>query len=237
MQVRGDTVMVRRAWGRSGLNVRSGIQSWSPVFVTGIGASPSGKAADFDSAIRRFESSRPSQCLLGIWLEQKAPFELRTERGHSTRLHVIIETNAGLYRFHCVRTSWKQSVISRRKWSSERESMACQPRSTPMGAGRKAHAERVGAQKRPRLGPPDNRKLPHTRLAPGERAWLSKQLPDERSRIESHAGPSSVRQALRDRRALKPFAQFPIVKQQNTADCRRRDDDQERECHDQVDVV
>ena len=26
-----------------------------------IGASPSGKAADFDSAIRRFESSRPSQ--------------------------------------------------------------------------------------------------------------------------------------------------------------------------------
>ena len=34
--------------------------------------------------------------MLGIWLEQKAPFELRTERGHSTRLHVIIETNAGL---------------------------------------------------------------------------------------------------------------------------------------------
>jgi hypothetical protein len=26
-----------------------------------IGASPSGKAADFDSAMRRFESSRPSQ--------------------------------------------------------------------------------------------------------------------------------------------------------------------------------
>jgi hypothetical protein len=26
-----------------------------------VGASPSGKAADFDSAIRRFESSRPSQ--------------------------------------------------------------------------------------------------------------------------------------------------------------------------------
>src|SRR5271165_5073932 len=29
-----------------------------------IGASPSGKAADFDSAIRRFESSRPSQLSL-----------------------------------------------------------------------------------------------------------------------------------------------------------------------------
>ena len=31
-----------------------------------IGASPSGKAADFDSAIRRFESSRPSHAFLGI---------------------------------------------------------------------------------------------------------------------------------------------------------------------------
>ncbi len=30
-----------------------------------IGASPSGKAADFDSAMRRFESSRPSQELRG----------------------------------------------------------------------------------------------------------------------------------------------------------------------------
>ena len=29
--------------------------------TNGIGASPSGKAADFDSAMRRFESSRPSQ--------------------------------------------------------------------------------------------------------------------------------------------------------------------------------
>ena len=29
-----------------------------------VGASPSGKAADFDSAIRRFESSRPSQTFL-----------------------------------------------------------------------------------------------------------------------------------------------------------------------------
>jgi hypothetical protein len=33
-------------------------------FQRSIGASPSGKAADFDSAIRRFESSRPSQILL-----------------------------------------------------------------------------------------------------------------------------------------------------------------------------
>ena len=31
-----------------------------------IGASPSGKAADFDSAIRRFDPSRPSQ---SFWLE------------------------------------------------------------------------------------------------------------------------------------------------------------------------
>ena len=30
-----------------------------------VGASPSGKAVDFDSTIRRFESSRPSQPLLG----------------------------------------------------------------------------------------------------------------------------------------------------------------------------
>src|SRR5579885_461667 len=40
-----------------------------PVRTLGaIGASPSGKAADFDSAIRRFESSRPSQvkALIGI---------------------------------------------------------------------------------------------------------------------------------------------------------------------------
>jgi hypothetical protein len=29
----------------------------------GVGASPSGKAADFDSAIRRFESSRPSHAV------------------------------------------------------------------------------------------------------------------------------------------------------------------------------
>jgi hypothetical protein len=27
-----------------------------------VGASPSGKAVDFDSTMRRFESSRPSQC-------------------------------------------------------------------------------------------------------------------------------------------------------------------------------
>jgi hypothetical protein len=33
----------------------------SGQFPRRIGASPSGKAADFDSAIRRFESSRPSQ--------------------------------------------------------------------------------------------------------------------------------------------------------------------------------
>jgi hypothetical protein len=32
-----------------------------PLVLRRIGASPSGKAADFDSAIRRFESSRPSQ--------------------------------------------------------------------------------------------------------------------------------------------------------------------------------
>ena len=31
--------------------------------TNGIGASPSGKAADFDSAMRRFESSRPSQMI------------------------------------------------------------------------------------------------------------------------------------------------------------------------------
>ncbi len=31
-----------------------------------LGASPSGKAADFDSAIRRFESSRPSQAFPGF---------------------------------------------------------------------------------------------------------------------------------------------------------------------------
>jgi hypothetical protein len=37
--------------------------SAGPSGLWRIGASPSGKAADFDSAIRRFESSRPSQCL------------------------------------------------------------------------------------------------------------------------------------------------------------------------------
>jgi hypothetical protein len=31
-----------------------------------IGASPSGKAADFDSAMRRFDSSRPSQPYHGL---------------------------------------------------------------------------------------------------------------------------------------------------------------------------
>jgi hypothetical protein len=34
-----------------------------PSALRRIGASPSGKAADFDSAIRRFESSRPSQIM------------------------------------------------------------------------------------------------------------------------------------------------------------------------------
>src|SRR5882724_6084066 len=34
------------------------------AFQTAIGASPSGKAVDFDSTIRRFESSRPSQAFL-----------------------------------------------------------------------------------------------------------------------------------------------------------------------------
>ena len=37
-----------------------------------FGASPSGKAADFDSAIRRFDPSRPSQSL---WLELISHFE------------------------------------------------------------------------------------------------------------------------------------------------------------------
>jgi hypothetical protein len=32
-----------------------------PLSLTAIGASPSGKAVDFDSTMRRFESSRPSQ--------------------------------------------------------------------------------------------------------------------------------------------------------------------------------
>ena len=36
----------------------------------GIGASPSGKAADFDSAMRRFESSRPSQAFPGFPLKR-----------------------------------------------------------------------------------------------------------------------------------------------------------------------
>jgi hypothetical protein len=54
-----------------------------------FGASPSGKAADFDSAIRRFESSRPSQqvfdliefsglCCTSIW-QQKQGLESPTK--------------------------------------------------------------------------------------------------------------------------------------------------------------
>ena len=40
----------------------SGRRGRQPGIKSGIGASPSGKAADFDSAMRWFESSRPSQC-------------------------------------------------------------------------------------------------------------------------------------------------------------------------------
>ena len=36
-------------------------------FLRRIGASPSGKAPDFDSGIRRFESSRPSQSPSGFY--------------------------------------------------------------------------------------------------------------------------------------------------------------------------
>jgi hypothetical protein len=39
----------------------SGRRGRQPGIKSGIGASPSGKAADFDSAMRRFESSRPSR--------------------------------------------------------------------------------------------------------------------------------------------------------------------------------
>ena len=40
--------------------------SWLGYRGQRFGASPSGKAADFDSAIRRFDPSRPSQSL---WLK------------------------------------------------------------------------------------------------------------------------------------------------------------------------
>src|SRR4029079_9578469 len=47
--------------------VRRAVGPEIPVARTG--ASPSGKAADFDSAIRRFESSRPSHCCnSSFWL-------------------------------------------------------------------------------------------------------------------------------------------------------------------------
>jgi hypothetical protein len=53
-----------RAISGCGLSRRalwSGRRGLQPGIKSGIGASPSGKAADFDSAMRRFESSRPSQ--------------------------------------------------------------------------------------------------------------------------------------------------------------------------------
>ncbi len=39
------------------------------AFARGDGASPSGKAADFESAIRRFESFRPNKA----WIHYDAP--------------------------------------------------------------------------------------------------------------------------------------------------------------------
>ncbi len=51
----------------------------------GIGASPSGKAADFDSAMRRFESSRPSQCFeMCRKIKDFNGFQ-RPSEGHSTQ--------------------------------------------------------------------------------------------------------------------------------------------------------
>ena len=46
------------------LRVASKKRALYASFASRIGASPSGKAADFDSAMRRFESSRPSHFLL-----------------------------------------------------------------------------------------------------------------------------------------------------------------------------
>src|ERR1700730_5503877 len=48
-------------WGWSCRLLGCGRRGWQRGIKSGIGASPSGKAADFDSAMRRFESSRPSQ--------------------------------------------------------------------------------------------------------------------------------------------------------------------------------
>ena len=45
----------------------------SAGFLRAVGASPSGKAADFDSAIRRFESSRPSQAVQSPLLSRVMP--------------------------------------------------------------------------------------------------------------------------------------------------------------------
>ena len=66
--------MVRRAEG-------------ADAFDAGFGASPSGKAADFDSAIRRFEPSRPSQ-VPPSW--QRAHFcnGLRTSGRYAVRLEI-----------------------------------------------------------------------------------------------------------------------------------------------------
>jgi hypothetical protein len=49
---------------------------------SGIGASPSGKAADFDSAMRRFESSRPSQCFQLLRLSPRPIASARLPQGY-----------------------------------------------------------------------------------------------------------------------------------------------------------
>ena len=53
VELRGCGLSRRALW--------SGRRGRQPGIKSGVGASPSGKAADFDSAMRRFESSRPSQ--------------------------------------------------------------------------------------------------------------------------------------------------------------------------------
>ena len=60
-----DRRLLGRAFqDRVGRCHRRATKLWSRRFPeqSDLGASPSGKAPDFDSGIRRFESSRPSQC-------------------------------------------------------------------------------------------------------------------------------------------------------------------------------